>query len=952
MNAGPTTEGSIVGYLRLNDSDWNETLDRAEARARRLATVDPTITVDANTATAMSKIEAVEAAKTRLGLTDASVGVNGSPAKIDGVAAAQKRLEAAERAAANAASSQYLAELRLEDVQGRRSKSAYSLAAAEEAVARATRNAEAAEMRHLVATDALTQAQQASARAALAEAGAQETDAAATNKANAAKGLAVSRTGLLITAAAALIPLIAPLAGFAVGAAGALAGMGAAGILAIVGIKQAMDQGNAVGAQYSAGLKDLKGGLDQLASTAATEMLSYFRTSVTAITQALPMLNGQVQVFSALLGGAGVAALKGVISGLYVANPLFVTASKYVDDLARGFQRWATDGGLQQFISYAVAEFPTVVSAVGSLADAAVHLITAFAPIGTVVLQGITAVSNVISAIPVPVLTEVAAGALAAYAGFKLWSTIGPMLEAVAIKIGAVGIATQIAEGPIGWVTAAISALAAMLAVGAAATATATAATNSYTEALRQDNDAIGTNVRATAAKGLQDAGALTAATKLGISTRTLTDAVLGNADAQATVNAELKKVNDSLGAAGSASGNMTEKQNDQAEALMTVQQAYKDQSGQLQATVAGSRQLSVAVGDNTNMTKEQSAAQKALATTYGMTVEQLNAAEDAQSKNADQAAETTRQLQLENDAAALLTNAFTLLNGGTLNVAQAQTGAAAAANSLVDSLKNNTLEIDGNSKAAVANQQAIQQKVQADQQAAEAIAKQTGSTEAGTAAFAASKQALLDQLAAQGLLTPAIQAYIDKLYAVPPVVKTKAEMDADAATQKAAALKQYLQDMAKTWTAHVQVVTDGKVPTAGSLAGFSGGGGVKAPIYRAAGGAIEAAAYLAGGGNPPFVPHGTDTVPAMLTPGEFVVRESSASQFPGFLNAYNANPGAALSAIQQRGAAQTTVSLKGATLLMSVDGRQITAVIQDQIVAASRRTKIDFQAGMQEVAT
>ncbi len=43
--------------------------------------------------------------------------------------------------------------------------------------------------------------------------------------------------------------------------------------------------------------------------------------------------------------------------------------------------------------------------------------------------------------------------------------------------------------------------------------------------------------------------------------------------------------------------------------------------------------------------------------------------------------------------------------------------------------------------------------------------------------------------------------------------------------------------------------------------------------------------ATYAGGG---FAPKGTDTVPAMLTPGEFVVNRKAANQNSGILNAIN----------------------------------------------------------------
>jgi hypothetical protein len=72
---------------------------------------------------------------------------------------------------------------------------------------------------------------------------------------------------------------------------------------------------------------------------------------------------------------------------------------------------------------------------------------------------------------------------------------------------------------------------------------------------------------------------------------------------------------------------------------------------------------------------------------------------------------------------------------------------------------------------------------------------------------------------------------------------------------------------------------------------------------YRANGGIIN---YLAGGGYPRFVPRGTDTVPAMLTPGEFVVtREATVANRP-VLEAMNAGYKYAPAA-----APQMTVSMK-----------------------------------------
>src|SRR5690348_4463516 len=62
-----TSVGSIVGRLRLDSSEWNADLDRAEARARELSSADPTIRVHADTAQAEASLAAVEAAERRTG---------------------------------------------------------------------------------------------------------------------------------------------------------------------------------------------------------------------------------------------------------------------------------------------------------------------------------------------------------------------------------------------------------------------------------------------------------------------------------------------------------------------------------------------------------------------------------------------------------------------------------------------------------------------------------------------------------------------------------------------------------------------------------------------------------------------------------------------------------------------------------------------------------------------
>lgn len=954
MSTGPTTEGSIVGYLRLNDSDWNETLDRAEARARELGRVDPNIKVNADTAEAMAKIETLRAAENSLGGVDLSSRGSSGASKIDEVTAAQKRLTAAEQAADVAYARAALSQMRLNEVESKRGRTEREVAAAVLASTIAQQRLDAANDRATASEGALAaaKARQAaasdrSAAASLREAAAVEVDRNANDGANKARQGQIGFLGLIAAGIATVIPMTSQLAGATVGLAGGMAGMGAAGILAILGIKNEMAAGTATGNEYSAGLQLVLADLHQLESTAATGVLNGFNRSVSAINAEMPALNSEISVFSGELGTAAGILTNGVVTALRVMNPLFVQAGFYVQQLAAGFMHWTHDGGLRQFTQDAIVALPQVTNALGALLHGILAVIQAFSPLGPVLLGTISLLGNLLSLLGMlgPALPPIAAGAITALMVFLKWQAIAPILEDVAWRLGAVGVAADIAAGPVGWIVGAAALLAAGLVGIATAAGQATQATQDYTAAVQQDNGVVGESVKQQAAKALSDSKALDNAQKLHISTKLLTDATTdqGNAQAQfekklAAANVRLVELRKELIAAPTASKELTDKVIQQRDEIEQLTASYNANKVGIKQALQAYNDIAQAQGLATITTKAQLNAQTELAASYGMSLPQMLAAEGAQKQNADAAANTTRQLQFENDAATLLTNAFTLLNGGTLNVAQAQTGAAAAANTLIDSLKQNGLEIDGNTKAAVANQQALQQKIQADQQAAEAIAKQTGSTEAGTAAFAASKQALIDQLTATGQLTPAIQALIDKYYAVPPVVKTKAELDADAALQKAAALKALVESI-HDQTVTMTVVTNQVGAPATMPANTSKGG-----YHYATGGEVGPASYLAAGGNP-FVVRGTDTVPAMLTPREFVVKEKSASYDPQFLRAYNDDPKRALASVHG-GGQNVQVSLAGATITLDIDGQTVTGVIRKQALSAVNQIAQELQGG------
>lgn len=248
---------------------------------------------------------------------------------------------------------------------------------------------------------------------------------------NTSNGNGIQRWQLIAGAIAALIPLLAPLAGYVLGVGGALAGMGAAGALAIYGIIRAIKDGTVAGAEYKRGLDQLKQTLDRLGNTAANRMLGSFATAVSMINMSLPTLNNQVGVFAGIAGRIGTTVLQGVLNALRVLNPLFVQGAEYVAQLAAGFEAWTANGGLEKFTTYAMQVFPQVAATLGSLAALALHVADGFSAWGGPMLTVLKAAADALNAIPAPVLPALALGAIGVASAFKAWSAVKGSIDGV-----------------------------------------------------------------------------------------------------------------------------------------------------------------------------------------------------------------------------------------------------------------------------------------------------------------------------------------------------------------------------------------------------------------------------------------------------------------------------------------------------------------------------------------
>lgn len=964
MAEDATSVGAIKGTLELDDAGWNAQLDAAEAKAHELGASNPTIRVNVDDAEAIADLAAVQAAVDATGGSSAGPTVSGDGTRDAALAQASLAASSGDLDGAfdalNVALDAYVAELPVAEAN------VAELAAEQEALAASIAAGTAAFTRQTAAEVENTEATEAQ---------------------NVANDGSIQQWQLIAAAIGALVPLAAPLTGFIVGVGGGLAGMGAAGVLAILGISDAMKQGTQEGAEYTAGIASLKGDLNELEATAAAGFLTTFDQGVAAINADMPNLNSQIDYFTQLLGGAAVPAINGVITGLNIANPLFVQGAQYVGQLADGFQRWTEDGGLATFVTQAEQELPQVVDTIGSLANGAVKLIGDLAPVGTVFLNVATGAGELLGDLASlgPVFPAVALGVATAVVGYKAWNgllTTGQSLyqtvksgvssisdaitvnaaavedevfaesewialtqeeiaasaeftellatqpgvmeavaageDAMATSTAAAGAAFDFATGGIGLIVAGLGALAAVFAVSAASTQMNTTATTDYTQALQADNDAIGQNVEKTAVKALADAGALATAEKYGISLQTVTQAALGNADAQGKYNMALGDVENKLGFYNASGSELSATQQKQQKSLDDLTNSVFGNSSAIQKQLGTNKLEADALNSGTDAAGKQKSAMDLLTTSEDkLTTAQSNATAAAQKYAAFVAAQS--------DDALKLAQANATLQGDYNNLGQTVTSNLQSMN------KAQATSLDVSTATGLANHNMILQGISDSEAQASAVyqstLEQTGSkqkaTDAANAALAANDAALETNATKAGLNQAAVQALINTIVQIPPNPEVTIAVN----------------------TAAAEAAIDSFVATTAGKLQFVQTEEAHMPSQGHAQGGI---AHLAAGGSPWVAGPGTstsDSIATMLSNGEYITSASSAAYDPQFMDSYNANPSKTLGAIAAMGAsaASSTAPAQFTVIIQPTGGidlsKYITVSIQQ--VGSKAFTKV-----------
>jgi hypothetical protein len=416
---GATDIGAIIAYLRMDRSDYQAGVRESEREADRLDGRKIRVTVETNRAAAISDIRAVSDAANAAGLRDLQ---------------ASNQLRAAHRAIASSTASVTAATERLAAARDRVNRSGVGTAQDYQRIAAAERSLAGALRTHEGATDRLTLAQ---LRLNAAQ------DAGATAGGGSGSGSSVALPNLKVAAILAALPLVGPVAGAATSALGSFAGAAGVAGLAVKGFNNEIAAGTGLGQQVSHQVDGLTGSLTKLESVAAHGASGGVLSGLQQVNAFMPTLTPLVAVLSHDLGQAFSVGTGGLLSALRTAEPLLLDAGKYTEQLAEGLARAGSSPQFAAFIAYSRRELPVVLHTIENLGAAGVHLAAALAPLGTVVLGALNGISVVLKEIPVSVLTTLAAGAVAAYIGFKALAIV----ETVNRSLLAYSKAALIAEG-------------------------------------------------------------------------------------------------------------------------------------------------------------------------------------------------------------------------------------------------------------------------------------------------------------------------------------------------------------------------------------------------------------------------------------------------------------------------------------------------------------------------
>ncbi len=340
-----TTVGSIIAYLRMDDSDWRRTIDQAKAKAEDLGKTDPKIKISVDSASALSKLTAVSAA------------LNTMRTAQEKVAVAQAKLSELEKAG---------------------DAPAAKMTAARNALTSALRNEENAAGKLAVAYKRVQDA---------------------TDSAGKTAATSLPQIQPMMAAIVAGAVLVAPALGAATAAAvgfGAAAGVAFA---AYKGFEEEIKNGTALGMSVKSQLDGISGAFRQLETAAAHGAAPGVLNALSQVKNYLPTLTPLVADLSAHLGNALNIGTGGLIQGLRNMAPLMADAGHYAEGLATKFAEFTSSTGFKDFIGYAQLELPIVFKMLGDVTGGVVQLAMSFKQQGQDIITVLDGIGKAMSAL-------------------------------------------------------------------------------------------------------------------------------------------------------------------------------------------------------------------------------------------------------------------------------------------------------------------------------------------------------------------------------------------------------------------------------------------------------------------------------------------------------------------------------------------------------------------------
>lgn len=236
----------------------------------------------------------------------------------------------------------------------------------------------------------------------------------------------------LVAALAALGPAMIPLAAGATALAASFTGLGAAGLLAFVGIRNEMQQGTVLGKGYAQAFKPIIDEFHALSYLSAIEVFTGINTAVSSSRKLFPLLAQDIALFAGQLGQIISHLVPGLLALFVRLNPLFLSVGNQLVKLSAGFERWATTGtGVTKFVQYAEANLPKLEKLLGQVVTAIVHLTQGLVPLGGISLSSLGVMLKLFNAIPVGDLQKIAPIIAGIVLATKTWEIASRALNIV-----------------------------------------------------------------------------------------------------------------------------------------------------------------------------------------------------------------------------------------------------------------------------------------------------------------------------------------------------------------------------------------------------------------------------------------------------------------------------------------------------------------------------------------